>query len=247
MNGRCRGYIRAPIKKFINILKGRDNCDVVTVDEYRTTKLCNSCFEPMEDPVIRDRQFYCENCSQIFELQTKQLKRSFQCCGKKVKRLPREMGRSKCSQCNKLCIGGIFNRNMRCSDCSGRLLIPLTQYPYYKCFVCKTCCRKYHLNSVRDNEGCPLNSCQGELKRVESASKHRYKRCTTCHKTRHRDFNAACSILLKYQLANDLPRNFQRGVNLNEPETDYSSSDEDSMPTDDDEDQNVEFMEIDDE
>lgn len=58
-NSPIRGYVRTPIRKFLKIL--RLYCDVLSVNEFRTTALCSLCYRNVDVSISPDRYSVCRN------------------------------------------------------------------------------------------------------------------------------------------------------------------------------------------
>lgn len=63
-NSPIRGYVRTPNKKIVKHLK--NIADVLRVNEFRTTKLCSCCFEPVCTSKSPHRYQFCQKCNIVW-------------------------------------------------------------------------------------------------------------------------------------------------------------------------------------
>jgi Putative transposase DNA-binding domain len=65
-NSPVKGYVRTPKNKLLELLKNSKNCKVIMQDEFRTTKLCCKCYEPLNISTDKHRYAVCPNCRTVF-------------------------------------------------------------------------------------------------------------------------------------------------------------------------------------
>lgn len=61
-NSPMKGYVRTPHPKLMQALKRQPRVDVLEIDEFRTTKLCSDCFDPIKTSKSPHRFQFCPKC-----------------------------------------------------------------------------------------------------------------------------------------------------------------------------------------
>lgn len=62
-NSPIKGYMRTPIRQLYEELRKCNNCDVLELDEFRTTQLCSFCWRHVKTAKSPDRFQQCNQCS----------------------------------------------------------------------------------------------------------------------------------------------------------------------------------------
>lgn len=62
-NSPMKGYVRTPICGLVEQLEKFHNCDVVELDEFRTTQLCSFCWKRVKVSKSPDRFVQCKQCA----------------------------------------------------------------------------------------------------------------------------------------------------------------------------------------
>ena len=66
-SGPCiKGYVRTPLKLIHESLNRNQNCDVVLINEFRTTKLCSCCYGVLKTSKSPHRFQVCQTCRKVW-------------------------------------------------------------------------------------------------------------------------------------------------------------------------------------
>lgn len=167
-----QGQFKTPLRRIYHELKLRKNCTVVSIDEFKTTELCNKCYETMDGPTIW-RDFKCNECSQVFYLNNRKQKQELNCssCNKKtLEKICRknltEIDKHTCDKCYRQY--ALRVNNGKCA-CQGELI----KQPALKSL--ETYCKRCNLMHY---QGRNCSACKSELVAVDSESKHGYRFCS---------------------------------------------------------------------